>query len=764
MRLSTRTSKSILLGCLFLAVFVLLSFAMLNKPAPRVETEFGGATAQMSLDRGWVSGAGDCVILEWSVEGIKSIYIDGEGEIGWGEKAFCPTANANILEIGITAQDGTRRLFQLDVVYLPSFIVYLLGFIGIASTVALALYYVWHHHLDNPFPLWRMSIAVLALAFIGGLIGLSGSNLVIDALSLLKTLFTHRYWQVFGVVLAGLIYLPLIAQAARRNLKSKFTSDLIVIIGFLLFVFLLYLPFGFESIGHWEEWINFAYLDGKPDSWKIERELSIRFWVLIPHTLAYLISSESFVGYHLVNFLMFWGKLVLLYGILRQFRISRLYAFLITMLFMVYPVNSGLMNLRSLPMQFSMISLLAAVYLILDYQKKPTRLGLLGIWLGLIFNVSSNESAYVIILVIPLLWWLRSRVLTWKNFNLTAAWYTFPAFKAAYLLLLTGANQPFYRSNTLDVLDSESIAPDILNKFASDMVNVYRNTFIDGWQEAWNALNQNSYLFLTVAMLALVGGISWRLLRAKDTDTFPSVRQGGIWLVSGLLFIVPAVGVLIWIKGYRGDLWRLYFYVPTAASMVIFSLIVLLTALIARPRYRNAAVIIFCIILMFPALARLILQHEHFVTSANVKARVLMQMIELTPQIDPTASVVLLTDMSREDLRTNNVSELRMNMLGNAYYVLYQDGRPQFAFMCIIGRQCDNSDIERPRFELHQDTNYQNIILLRVYDDLSVELLDELPKEIAFGSSGNYDPNRLYNSDAPLPPRAATMLGSALRE
>ena len=129
MRLSTRRSKIILLGCLFLAVSVLLSFVMLNKPAPRIETEFGGATVQMSLDRGWISGAGDCVILEWDVEGIKSIYIDNEGMPGWGEMSFCPTANANILEIGITAQDGTRRIFQLDVVYLPNFVVYLLGFI-----------------------------------------------------------------------------------------------------------------------------------------------------------------------------------------------------------------------------------------------------------------------------------------------------------------------------------------------------------------------------------------------------------------------------------------------------------------------------------------------------------------------------------------------------------------------------------------------------------------------------------------------------------
>ena len=578
MKLPPRTLKGILLGW---AVFILLAFAILSNPAPRVETDFSGATVQMSLDRGWVLGAGDCVILEWNVEGIKSIYINGGGEIGWGEKAFCLTANENIPEIEITAQDGTRRIFQPDVVYLLNLVVYLLGFVGILSTSMLALYYAWNHHLDNPFPLWGMSVAVIALIIIGELLRLSSSNLVTDTLSLLRRLFVHPYWQLFGVILAGLIYLPLIVQAARRNLKNKARSDFIVIGGFLLFIFLLYLPFGFESIGLWEGWVNFAYLEGRPS--RAEAELVSRFWVLIPHTLAYLISSESFFGYHLVNFLMFWGKLVLLYGILRQLKIVPLYAFLMTMLFMVYPVNSGLMSLRSLPMQFSVISLLAAVYLILDYQKHPTRLGLLGIWLGLLFNIASNETAYAIILIIPLLWWLRSRALTWKNVNLTAIWYLFPIFKAAYLLLLVSTNQDFYRDDLFNsASDSPEMPSNIFNTFTA-MVNVYRNTFIDGWQEALTALNQNSYLFLTAAMLALVGGIAWRLLRAKDTDTFPSARQVGIWLVSGLLLIVPAVGVLIWIEGYRDGLWRLYFYVPIAAAMAVFSLIVLLTSLIAPP-------------------------------------------------------------------------------------------------------------------------------------------------------------------------------------
>ena len=66
---------------------------------------------------------------------------------------------------------------------------------------------------------------------------------------------------------------------------------------------------------------------------------------------------------------MFWGKMILLYGILRQVNVSPLLAFMATLLFLVYPVNSGLMSLRSYQMTFSKLALLAAVYLAFDFRE-----------------------------------------------------------------------------------------------------------------------------------------------------------------------------------------------------------------------------------------------------------------------------------------------------------------------------------------------------------------------------------------------------------
>ena len=765
LKMPTRTLKGFILAGLILVVFVLFAFAILRRPAPRIDTAFGGATIDISATRAWTLSPGDCVTIEWEVEGIKSIYIDDEGKPGWGEMPFCPTSDIDVLEIGITAQDGTRRIFKFDFLYLPDFILYLLGFAGASFTLLLALYYFLTREFDKPFPWWRMSLVAAVLILVGGLLRLSDTVLITDFLLLLKSLFIHPYWPLFGVVLAGLIYIPLIVQTAQRNLKNKARSDFIVIGGFFAFILLLYLPFGFESIGHKEEWVIHAYLEGR-SSW-LEREWVARFWSAVPHTLAYVISSESFVGYHLVNLVMFWGKLVLLYGILRQLKAAPLYALLMTMLFMVYPVNSGLMSLRSLPMQFSMISLLAAVYLMLDYQKKPSHLRLPGIWLGLIFNVASNESAYVIILVIPLLWCLRGRKLTWKNVNLTAIWYIFPACKAAYLLLLLSTNQSFYRNELFNsVLDLRGVGSSAFDVLTRQMMGVYRHTFVDGWQEAWTAIGQNTYTALTLVMLTLVGGIAWYLSRTKDMDAFPSIRQIGIWLGGGLLFIMPAVGVLIWIEQYSGNLWRLYFYVPVGAALAIFSLIALLAKSIASSRFRNAVLIMLCLILMFPALSRLILQHEHFVKSANSKAALLHNVLEIAPRIRPGTILILMAEMSLGEFEaTDLVAYSGYGVVNSIFHILYQPHPPVHAALCLQGPWCSY-----PRDFLLQSSDdfikkhLPNILLLKINEDWSVEPVEQPAAYFEIDSDLPYDANRLYSPDAPLPPRAATMLGSALRE
>ena len=433
------------------------------------------------------------------------------------------------------------------------FLFFHIGVLGLMFCPLLASYYLLRPRASNAFNRRALLVILPLLLALALLLGASDSNLLRELLEVIHRRFRHPSWQLLGLTLAAVVYLPLIYRRLRQKLRERQFADLGVAGAFLLFLFLLYLPFGFNSVGHWESWGYRAYLEGQ-HSWNVEFELTTRFWVMTPHLLASIISPDSFAGFHLVHLLILWAKLTLLFGILRALGFTRLHAFLTTILFMVYPVNSHLMSLRSLPNQFSVMSLLAAVFLMLEYRERASRWHLLGIWLGLVFNVVSNETAYAIILAGPALWVSRRARGGWKSANLTVIWYLFPACKIAHLLLLSSLNMRFYNSYVFESSKhSFGMGTDALGAVFRWLAEVYRHSFVGSWAEALNMTGANNWLAPSLAMVALAGAFSWYLARSEDSDGREVEDNAKTWFVYGLLFVLPAVGVLIWLPQYSGD-------------------------------------------------------------------------------------------------------------------------------------------------------------------------------------------------------------------
>ena len=571
-------------------------------------------------------------------------------------------------------------------------------------------------------------------------------------------------WALFGLLLGALVFFPLIARTLRQGWGSRQAGDFAAVGAFAAFALLLYSPFGFDSIGHWEEWHVFAYYEGSPFS-VFAAENASRFFSTLPHALAYLISSESFVGYHLVHFALFIGKMVLFYGILRQLRVMPLYAFLTAVLFMVYPVNSALMSLRSLPLNFSMCSLLGAVYFMLEYIKRPDRLTLAAVWLALLYNVSSNETGYAIILIAPLLWWLRCRSLTWRNLNLTAIWYLIPAFKLALLLMLQLTNRGYYTGPGFDAAaDAQEAVTSIPGMLLQVLSAVYRLAFFDGWREAVAALEQNHWWPETIVALLVAAAVAWYLSRRGASAHEPDLRQSVLWLVGGLLFVIPAVGVLMWIPFYHGDLWRMYFYVPLGAAAAVLGAVFILTKSIRSLRLRQAAAVAICLLLMLPATSRLFAQHQRYVQSANNKARILYGVLEKAPAVAPSAKILITTEMDLPDLSASGIFEfVHRKMVNIVFYLLYGDSRPESASFCHATRICDLPDGQYGRLDaLVLGELLPQALVFRLNPDLSVDLIEDPAAYFGLDIDPTYDVSGLYDPDAPLPPRALTMLGAAL--
>ena len=761
MKLNASRLKSINTPLLaLLGMLLALLVASLNAmPAPEINTEFEGATIQISADRGWSLSPFDCINVRWHLEGIKSVYIDDVGKIGWGELIYCPPWDGSGPDFRITAQNGAVDTFTLDLSFGPNELLNCLLFVTILTLFLLAVYFLLRYRLDKPLPLTWSSLILFAIAVAACLLGSANGILSIpQILQDTGQVFASPAWQFIGLILCALVFIPLLIQKLRAGIRAKAIADFAAIAAFLLFLLLLYLPFGFESIGHWEEWVSYAYLEGRPS--KLGVELVSRFWILVPHQLAIVISPDSFVGFHLVNLLMFWATMALLYGVLRQLKFSPYVAFLCSLLFLVYPVNSQLMSLRSFSMTFGKVALLAGTYLVLEYRSKQSRLRLLGIWLALLFGIGSYDSGYAIILVVPLLWLLRIG-LERRNYSVAAIWYLFPAAKVAYLLLLLSVDQLFYASRTLSAsLVSERTVLDAFAYYLDIVGKVYLQTFAIGWQDALIAVSQNMWIAPTVAALFITGITALYLARDPEAGALPSWRQASIALLGGTAFVLPSIGVLMWFERYNQDLWRMYVYVPIGAAVAIISLLLLLTSLLGNPRIRKLAIVVASLLLMFPATSRLFVQHADIVDSANAKANALRQIIEQAPAIESDAFVILVSELDLEEMRSNDIWEFKKHMFDGSVYVLYGGYGPRHAFLCINDSTCHLDDIAFKEFELEQNVDFSNLVIFRLHEDLTVELLRELPPELGLDDRGSYNPDRLIDYAAPLPPRAVSMLGA----
>lgn len=570
------------------------------------------------------------------------------------------------------------------------------------------------------------------------------------------------YLSSLGILLGLLIYGPLLARHLRDCRKRSARADAVSILGCFFMVFILYLPFGFDSSGHWEEWIVHGYTEGGTLSFYATEAVS-RPFVMVPHTLAYLISSESFIGYHLVNFMQYAGRMALLYIILRQLGASPLYAFLAAILFMVYPVNDNLMTLRRLPKNFSVLTLLLATALFLDYCQNPRRLTLLGIWLALLFSVNSNETGYAVVLIVPLLLWARERRLSWRLVNLSAIWYIVPAFKLMSVALLLALGRDFYQSGLISAGASAESAT-IFDTVIEVLSIVYPQTFVHGWRDAFDSLQMNMWWLPTLVILAGVGLIAWFHIREEEAITRLTARQIGVSLASGLLLIIAAVGVLMWIPLYREDPWRMYLFVPIGAAIAVFSLILLLASPIRDNRLRNTAVAGLCLALLLPTVSRLMLQHNRFVDSAYAKARILHQIIEIAPAIAPGTQVVLLTAYNHIELGERDIKEfIADDMLNSALHVLYQDRAPEVAYTCHTMQYCGEFNGDETIFSPGAPGDLLGRTLVFALDsDYSVELVEDPGVLLGLDVAAPYDASALYEAAAPHPPRAATMLSAAL--
>ncbi len=572
-------------------------------------------------------------------------------------------------------------------------------------------------------------------------------------------------WSIFVCIVCLIVFARHAVDILITYRPDRHSTDYASVIGCFAFVIALYLPFGFDSIAHWENQILHGYIEGGSPGFYDTEQVS-RFMVLAIRMPAYWISSESFLGYNLVNCLMLAGTIAAFYGALRLLGVAPLFAFLVAILFMVYPVNPMLLSLRSMPNNFSRLSFFVAVYLILDFKRNPRRLALVGCWLALLHNVATYETAYPLILLIPALWWLARPTSFRHNVTLTCMWYLIPLFKGAYTILLYATGRDFYQSGLLrGGSQTQAAIQDIAAAVIEATGKVVSYSFVEGWREALSTIRGDPWWASILLPLAIVGGVAWYLVRQSDPSQWPAGRDIGRSVLIGFLLVPASVVALLWLPLYANDLWRPFLYVPLGASIALFGVLLAATKRIRNFKYRERVLIVLCLALLIPALSRLQLQGRGHVQSADRKAKILHNVLEIAPRLEPSTQLLIVTPMENEALQQLGIFEfIHWDMINSAFYVLYGSEAPERAYFCLSWRICSTKGDEETIFDSDAPGELlQRTLVFKLNEDLSLELIDDPVSELALDLDIRYDASTLYDPDAPLPPRAESMLGPAIR-
>ena len=173
-----RWRKASVIGCFILSI--LLISLLFSISAPHLSIEYRGETIDISADRAWVWQSGGCLLVSWILDDTRTIHIEGIERTESGAEEFCPAITRSSRRIKLT--DYFRdlyRSYELDIYYLPDFLLNLDGVAGLALFGVIALYYLWTND-----PQKRPSFRVISLAFIAliiciALLRLSGLELTI---------------------------------------------------------------------------------------------------------------------------------------------------------------------------------------------------------------------------------------------------------------------------------------------------------------------------------------------------------------------------------------------------------------------------------------------------------------------------------------------------------------------------------------------------------------------------------------------------------
>lgn len=537
---------------------------------------------------------------------------------------------------------------------------------------------------------------------------------------------------------------------------SQQTRELLIVGAALaIIVGLLWVPFGLYSGDVQEHWHIRNYVDTGTIVFDNIGDLLVEVALTRPiarvlYWAAYYIDPDSFIGDNILAMVIMWGKGLALYLLLsRLFSTPPIFNFSVSVAFILYPVDEGVLSIRIPHTHMAMLATLVAINLLVSYWRTPRTRTLIAMWLIAAVAGLSHEAIYPILLAVPLLLFALKRPITQRHIWVAVLWWVAPLITGLYSFVLIFILDYGFQSGAVANTGPITILALFILHFA--------RLFAFGWAGAATSFFGQSAPHQTISILvgivtATAAYILLRVAPDKNPTNPKWTRHFKLLIVTGLVQIF--LGYVVFSVTDRATMvYRVYLISSLGAAMVY----TLIFYIFLANRYKKAGMYAFAVLTGIAAMLSAsfhMAQKQGFVDNYYIAQRDFFEQVARevpAPNRTGVNYVFFLEDEDHEILRANRPQDVT-----SAFHNIYENADLiRFVFHCDHRTEClqTSTGISTlwTREAGDQPYTYDDIIIFNIDSTGHVSLVETLPVVDA------YDPQAIIDSDAPRPERLDTL-------
>jgi hypothetical protein len=413
-------------------------------------------------------------------------------------------------------------------------------------------------------------------------------------------------------------------------------------------VVVLWYQFGFSLGGMLEEWDVLYLIQLHPYFWSsfpgqlLSSLFAARPLQILPHFIANQISSDSFLGFHIV---LMAGCALRVIGAAwlgnHLFR-NKAYAATFGILCFVFPADTQQFEFRTIHIVFAVGLMVFAsacavhAFTAETQTRSRRRIALLVSVLLSCIATLIYEPFITLYALTPLVLWARGGLgefvgIIRRRKTILIGWLLGPIFNAAYLFYAIVVFQSSYQVNAANGSMSKSIVQNFHYLIDSDAYRI----FYDAWVSAWWMLTQQlvHYRFIVLLAIALLAGL---LILSSGSQGDGSLRRTLRYVAAGLILSVVGYLPFMVAESHMVINQRTFMAVAPGGSLIAVAIIAWLFR-----RFSTAGVVVAAAVVFLGFIAQLY-QFDRY--TRDYTGVVLPYTSMLADQTDPTKRVHLVFD------------------------------------------------------------------------------------------------------------------------